>query len=393
MRTGSLESLRDRNRQAVVSAVQSRPACSRADVARLTGLSTTTVSTLVAELVADGVLVERGATRSGTTGGRPAVALGMNPAAGAVLGIHLGHAGTRVVVTGLDGTVYAERAQQADVDHQPARSLDAVVATAQELIDTTDVARVLDVGVAVSAPVLDARTLGSPPMLLDWAEIDIRAILRERLGRPVHIGNDATQGALAEWRLGAGAGSDDLLYVMLSDGVGAGLVLGGRLHHGATGAAGEFGHVQVVPDGHICRCGHRGCLETVVGARALVTGLAHARGPHCTLEDLLRLVASGDPGARRLLADAGRAIGYALAGFCTMLDPRLVVLGGDLAAAPAAGSVLVESVRTALDRALPPVGNHEIEVVPAQLGSRAEALGAALLAASAASAASAAAAR
>ncbi len=385
MQAGSLESLRSRNRRAVVAAVQAQPHCSRAEVARRTGLSTSTVSTLVTELVAGGVLVELGETPAGGgSGGRPAVSLGLNPRAGVVLGIHLGHAGTRVVLTSVDGTVLAERAGSFDVDHEPARSLARVAGTARELIAEQDLApdRVFGVGVAVSAPVLDSRALGTPPILLDWGGVDIAARLGEQLGLPVHLGNDATLGALAEWRLGAGSGCDDLVYVMLSEGVGAGLVLDGRLHQGVTGAAGELGHVRVAADGHICRCGNRGCLETVVGARALVTALAHSKGPQTSVEQLLELVERDDPGARRLLADAGQVIGDALAGICTVLDPGLVVVGGDLTAGPAAAQLLVTHVGGALDRGLSPVVNRAARVVPAQLGLRSEVLGAALLAAS-----------
>jgi predicted NBD/HSP70 family sugar kinase len=377
----SLRSLRTRNRRAVIAAVQDHPRASRADVARYTGLSTTTVSTLVAELVAAGVLVESGTTVP-PAGGRPAVALGLHPRTGAVVGVHLGHAGTRVVVTGLDGRVLSEQAHRSDVDHEPARSLDRVGATADALLDETavDRHRVFGVGVAVSAPVLQSRLLAAPPMLLDWGEVDIAGRITRRLGLPVYLGNDATLGATAEWRLGAGRGTDDLIYVMLSEGVGAGLVLGGRVHDGATGAAGEFGHVRAVADGHICRCGSRGCVETVAGARALVSALTHTRGPDCTLADLVRL-AEHDAGVRRLLADAGRAIGHALAGLCTVLDPRVVVLGGDVAVG-ASGQVLVDAVRDALHQALPPVANHDLHVAQSALGARAEALGAALLAAS-----------
>jgi predicted NBD/HSP70 family sugar kinase len=382
MSTGGLESLRGRNRQAVVAAVQAHPGASRAQVARITGLSTTTVSTLVAELIAGRVLLELGTVRTG--GGRPSIRLGIDPSVGAVVGIHLGHADLRVMVTSLDGALLAEQRHELDVDHQPAQSLERVAATTVDLLGGLDVApdRVLGLGVAVSAPVLGSRSLASPPMLLDWGGVDIIGRLSRAADAPVHLGNDATLGALAEWRLGAGVGTDDLLYVMLSEGVGAGLVLRSRLHRGATGTAGEFGHLPVVADGPVCRCGARGCLETVVGKRALVTALAHTRGPECTVEQLLDLAEQGDRGAMRLLSDAGQVVGTTLAGVCTMIDPTLVVLGGDLASRPAAGEALVRSAQQALSHALPPVANHRVRVVRAALGSRAEALGAALLAAS-----------
>jgi predicted NBD/HSP70 family sugar kinase len=381
--TGSLPSLRARNRLAVLQAVQQHPQTTRAHIARRTGLSGTTVSSLVADLLADSVLVELDGRARGPAGGRPAGTVGLNPTVGSVIGIHLGHAETRVIVAGLNGTVAAERARRADVDHEPTATLQQVAETAGELVRQLQIpkSRVFGVGVAVSAPVLTSQRLTSPPMLRDWGDIDIGARLGELLDLPVRVGNDATLGALAEWQLGAGVGVDDLLYVMLSEGVGAGLVLGGRLHEGATGAAGELGHVTVAPDGQICRCGSRGCLETVVGARALASAIAHTRGPERSLSDLLALAVDGDPGVRRLLADAGRTVGTALAALCTVLDPSLVIVGGTAADAD---EVLVDAVRTTLGRALPPVTSRAIQVVRGRGGAVTEALGAALLAANAA---------
>lgn len=378
-----VESLLSRNGRAVLAAVQSRPRCSRADVARATGLSTSAVSALVTSLIAAGLLVELG-TNPAIGGGRPSVSLGLAPRAGSVIGIHLGHADLRVVLTSLDGTLVTEQRHVLDVDHEPAESLDRVARSTADLVANADVGlgRVLGLGVAVSAPVIGSRQLGSPPMLLDWDGVDIGRILAGRTGLPVHLGNDASLGALAEWRLGAGNGFDDLVYVMLGEGVGSGLILGGRLHTGASGMAGELGHLPVVPDGKICRCGARGCLETLVSKRALVSALAHTLGPAATVESLLDLADGGDRGALRLLADAGQVLGTALAGVCTITDPRLVVVGGDLTARPDTSDALLAAASRALDAALPPVANHEIRVVRAQLGARAEALGAALLSAS-----------
>ncbi|GAB7004696.1 ROK family transcriptional regulator [Nocardioides sp. AN3] len=371
-----------RNGEAVVAAVRSHPRCSRADVARVTGLSTSAVSSLVGSLIEAGVLVELG-TNPSTSGGRPSVSLGLAPRAGSVVGIHLGHADLRVVLTALDGTLVTEQHHVLDVDHEPAASLDRVARSTADLLASSEVEpdRVLGVGVAVSAPVVDSRVLGSPPMLLDWGGVDIGRVLAERTGLPVHLGNDATLGALAEWRLGAGAGVDDLVYVMLGEGVGCGLILGGRLHTGASGMAGELGHLSVVSDGKICRCGARGCLETLVSRRALVAALAHTLGPAATVDALLDLADAGDRGALRLLADAGQVLGTALASVCTITDPRLVVIGGDLMARPGSSDALLAAAGRALDSALPPVANHDMRVVRAELGARAEALGAALLAA------------
>jgi predicted NBD/HSP70 family sugar kinase len=379
---GSLESLRSRNRLRVLETVQQRGAISRVDITRTTGLSRTTVSSLVAELLTEGVLSERAAEPAAPSsgGGRPATLLALSPDGGGVLGVHLGHEGVRVVLADLSGDVLGERQREIDVDHLPADSLAYVADAALELVAGSghDLGRVIGMGVAVSAPVqLVSHALRTPSMLRDWTDIDIAAQLRERVGVPVHVGNDANLGAMAEWTFGVGRGADDLIYVMLSDGVGAGLILGGRPYEGAAGAAGELGHVAVVDGGYVCRCGNRGCLETVVGTRALVGAVAHSRGPDTTLAEVVDLAVAGDPGCHRVIVDAGRTIGRALSGICAVLDPKLVIIGGEIAAA---GPPLLDGVREVLERRLPSAISQGVVVTAGRLGDRAEVLGAVALA-------------
>jgi predicted NBD/HSP70 family sugar kinase len=362
--------------------VQQRGAISRVDITRTTGLSRTTVSSLVAELLTEGVLSERAAEPAAPSsgGGRPATLLALSPDGGGVLGVHLGHEGVRVVLADLSGDVLGERQREIDVDHLPADSLAYVADAALELVAGSghDLGRVIGMGVAVSAPVqLVSHALRTPSMLRDWTDIDIAAQLRERVGVPVHVGNDANLGAMAEWTFGVGRGADDLIYVMLSDGVGAGLILGGRPYEGAAGAAGELGHVAVVDGGYVCRCGNRGCLETVVGTRALVGAVAHSRGPDTTLAEVVDLAVAGDPGCHRVIVDAGRTIGRALSGICAVLDPKLVIIGGEIAAA---GPPLLDGVREVLERRLPSAISQGVVVAAGRLGDRAEVLGAVALA-------------
>jgi predicted NBD/HSP70 family sugar kinase len=378
---GSLESLRSRNRLRVLETVQQRGAISRVDITRMTGLSRTTVSSLVAELLAEGVLSERAEPLvSSPGGGRPATLLTLNPDGRGVLGVHLGHDSIRVVLANLSGAVLGERQCEIDVDHHPVDSLAYVADAAVGLVADQGYGmdRVIGMGVAVSAPVhLVSHALRTPSMLRDWTDVDIAARLRERVGLPVHVGNDANLGALAEWIFGVGRGADDLIYVMLSGGVGAGLILHGRPYEGAGGAAGELGHVAVVDGGYVCRCGNRGCLETVVGSRALLGAVAHSRGPDTTLADVVGLALAGDPGCRRVVVDAGRTIGRALSGICAVLDPKLVIIGGRIAAV---GAPLLDGVREVLARRLPPAISQGVVVTAGRLGDRAEALGAVALA-------------
>jgi predicted NBD/HSP70 family sugar kinase len=365
----------------VLETVQQRGAVSRVDLTRMTGLSRTTVSSLVAELLSEGMLNEP-AGRDGPPsvpspgGGRPATLVELNPGSGNVLGVHLGHDGARVVLADLSGAVLGERRRDLDVDHLPADTLAFAADAAKEL--AAESRHVIGMGVAVSAPVhLVSHTLRTPSVMQDWTDIDIAGWLRERLRLPVYVGNDANLGALAEWRFGVARGADDLIYLMLSDGVGAGLILNGRPYEGAGGAAGELGHVTVADGGYICRCGNRGCLETVVGARALAAAVAHTRGPDTTLADVLDLAHAGDPGCVRVIADAGRTVGRALSGICAVLDPKLVIIGGELAGA---GAPLLDGVREILARRLPSAISQGVTVSAGLLGDRAEVLGAVALA-------------
>jgi predicted NBD/HSP70 family sugar kinase len=378
---GSLESLRRTNRLRVVEAVQTRGGASRADLVRLTGLSRTTVSSLVAELLTEDVLVERTGQPQPASPqvGRPATLLTLNPAAGGYLGVHFGHDGVRVALADLACTVLEEEQLGMAADERAADTLGRAQDAALGLLERLGMppARLAGVGVAVAAPVVGGSgMLRSPSPLKGWDGVDVAREWRDRLGLPVHVGNDANLGAVAEGMFGAGRGVDDFVYVMLSDGVGSGIVLRGRLHQGATGTAGELGHVVVAEDGYVCRCGNRGCLETVAGGRALALALSRVAGPRTTLDDVVRLARSGDAGARRAVADAGQAVGRALSGPCTMLDPRLIVVGGRTAAA---GAPLLDGIRSALARRLPPV-DRPVEVVPGSLGARAEVLGAIALA-------------
>jgi predicted NBD/HSP70 family sugar kinase len=376
---GSLEGLRLGNRRRVLDVMRQRGTASRTDVVRLTGLSRSTVSTLVGQLVEDAVLVELPERASAApVGGRPATLLRLNPSAGGAVGVHLAHDHVRVAVTDLAGDVLDETLRELDVDHLPHDTLTFVGRAAMELVERAGLrpGGLVGMGVAVSAPVqLSTHALGSP-ILPDWSEVDVVGTLHGITGLRVEVGNDANLGAIAERRYGAAQGVDDFVYVMLSDGVGAGLVLRGQLYEGATGGAGEIGHVAVVPEGYVCRCGNRGCLETVAGSRALATALAMTHGPDATVEDLVVLAARGEPGAQRVLTDAGCALGRALTGLCTVLDPAMVVLGGKAAAS---SEHLRRAVRDTLQGGVTPMRRGEVPVVAGALGERAEVLGAVAL--------------
>jgi len=207
-------------------------------------------------------------------------------------------------------------------------------------------------------------------------DLDAGAAMEERLEIPVHLDNDANVGALGEATFGAGAGYEVMAYLRMSDGIGCGLVFGGRPFRGARGFAGEIGHVLVDPDGQICRCGNRGCLETLVASQRVVELLERSHGP-LTVPAMLALAAEGDAGARRALQDAGRVVGQATAAMCNYLNCDVVVVGGDLAPA---GELLLEPMREAVERFAIPAAAQSVEIVGGILGERAEVMGALALA-------------
>ena len=232
-------------------------------------------------------------------------------------------------------------------------------------------------GLGLPGPVDQADgVIGSSAILPGWVGVAAAEELRRRLEVPVVVDNDANLGALAEFRHGAGRGASDLVYVKVASGIGAGLILGGRLYRGWGGMAGELGHVLVEPEGALCRCGNRGCLETTASTPALLEVLRRSHGD-LTVAEMLALARDGDLGCRRVIADAGRSVGQAAAFVFNVLNPQRLVVGGDLAAA---GDLLLDGVRSSVRLAALPAAAEAARVVAGVLGERAQVLGALALA-------------
>jgi predicted NBD/HSP70 family sugar kinase len=351
----------------------------RTDIVRRAGLSRATVSNLLTQLL-DRELVREGVDgRRLGAGGRPPALVDLEPTAAAGVGIDIGRTHVRVVVADLGLNVLAEDVQRVDVPDHPEETLELVVAITRRLLQGSGVKRteLLGVGVGLPGPVDRASgRLGSATILPGWVGFAPRAELEKRLRSPVLVENDANLGALAEGLLGAGRGSRVLAYVKVAAGVGAGFLVDGRLFRGASGTAGEIGHTTLANSGPVCRCGNRGCLEQLAGATALLAQMAAAGVELDGVEALLRLATDGHAGARRVLADAGEHIGLAVANLVSLLDPDRVVVGGELGAAD---ELLVGPLRYAARSAAVTTAGSSIDIVAAELGERAEVLGAVAL--------------
>ena len=378
--SGALERLRAANQRTVLGLLAEEGPMSRADLVRASSLSRTTVSSLVAELIRHGQITEtddRARPHKGGSG-RPPVLVRLSAPAGGVVGVDIGHGHVRVAVADRLGTVLAEDHALVEVDAHGTEVLDHTAATVRALAARSDLPMeaLLAIGMCVPAP-LDRRSSRIRTGIMPgWQGLLPGDELERRLGIPVHVDNDANLGALAELHHGIARGRHDVVYLKIASGVGAGIVLGGRLHRGATGIAGEIGHVQVGEDGQVCRCGNRGCVETMVSASRLLDLLQPAYREPLTIDQVLALDVEGDAGVRRVLNDAGRTVGRAVADLANSLNPELVVVGGTLGGSRS----LVDGLRTAIDRYAQPDTAAALDVVPGALGVRSAVVGAVALA-------------
>ena len=361
------------NRDCILDLLRAEGPMSQADLARASGLSPATVSSIARELREDGWLEpDHG---DAPARGRP---LALSRSAGVAVGIDFGHSHVRVAVADLAHTVLAEAETGLDVDHEAHEGVALAGRLVRTLLDEVGVGadRVTGVGMGLPGPLRhETGEVGDSSILPGWIGSRPEELMEAELGLPVRVENDANLGALAEIVWGAGRGSSDLVYVKVATGVGAGLVLNGRLYHGSSGTAGEIGHVTIHESGPVCRCGNRGCLEAFAGAEAVLDPLRRRHGERLTLRQVVVQAQAGDVGCARVIGDAGRALGLAVAGACNLLAPERVLVGGELAQA---GELLLDPLREALARSAI-AATRDVPVLAGVLGERAEVLGAVAL--------------
>jgi len=377
---GTLRWLRDRNRERVVEVLRERGRISQADIARVTGLSRTTVHTLVSELKDSGVLHEVETGVPDFRGGRPAVLLMLRDSSQAVVGIDFGHSHVGVAVADIGHNVLAERRCDLDVSHDARAALDVAARMVDEVLAEAQVERksVIGAGIGIPGPVDRTRgTAGSATILPGWIGVRIGDEMHDRLGVPVEIENDANLGALAELTWGAGRECSNFVYIKIATGIGAGLVIDGKLLRGATGTAGEIGHTSLDESGALCYCGNRGCLETVASGPAIIQLVGPLAGELPTLARIVKLAVGGELRCHRAVSDAGHEIGIAIASLCNLMNPERVIVGGLLSRT---GEVLLHPMRESIRRHTVQAAAETLDVRPAMFDERAELLGALALA-------------
>jgi predicted NBD/HSP70 family sugar kinase len=356
----------------VLELIRSGRAVTRGDVLERTGLSRMTVAGRVDALLDAGFLVEQGGTGR-VAAGRPSRRLQFNTARASLLAATVDTTHTTVAVTDLAGRVQQDAHIEVAVADGPHETLRAILDSAQTLLDRAGVGpdRLSGMGISVPGPVdPDTGRPSQPPIMPGWDAYPIPEHLRDALGVPVLVANDADAAALGEQR-SAHPASRSLCFLKVSSGIGAGIVIDGQVYVGTDGGAGDIGHVKIAGhDDLVCQCGAHGCLAALASGRAIARALTSLGKPAASASDVRAYLQAGDADAARLTQAAGREIGEVVATMVSLLNPGEVVIGGTLASAP-----LVTGIRETLyPRSLPRATRH-LTVSQSTLGERAGIVG------------------
>jgi predicted NBD/HSP70 family sugar kinase len=357
--------------------IRAGEARTRAELVARTGMARSTVAQRVEALIARRLVIASGERPS--TGGRPATVFAFNGGAGVVLAADLGATHGRVAVVDLAGEALAETTHDLAIADGPEPVLGRLEKTFDALLDQAGrtAGDVHGVGVGVPGPVeFSSGTPVAPPIMPGWDGYPVAARLGERYGAPTLLDNDVNIMALGEhwyeWRE-----AEHLLYVKVGTGIGCGIVAGGRIHRGASGAAGDLGHVQITQDERVlCRCGNVGCLEAVAGGAAMAQKLTEAGLDAADSRDVVAHVRAGRPQAMQLVRQAGRTLGGVLATSVNLLNPNVVVVGGDIATAD---EHLLAGVREVVYQRSLPLATRHLRIVRSRLDDRAGVVGAAVM--------------
>ena len=379
MKTGNLADLQEHNLSRILELLRENEGISRQDLVEMTGLSASGVSKLVGELIDKGLVVED--TVISRNKGRRAISLKLNPNSVHAVGVRLARHSVQCGLFNVYGRTLFTTARDFRT-----RSLAEAKSTLQELIEETlqesreRNLNVIGIGVSAPGPLFSHEgRIVLTSNYAEWKDFSVKEFLESRFNIPVYVEHDANVSVLAEKWFGKGVGSNNLVYVVVDRGVGAGIFCNGQLYRGHHGIAGEIGHTTICYDGPACECGNRGCLEMYCSSLSVlmqardVLGADVAAHEQLTIDTIARLAREGDLRAQRLLTQAGRFLGIGVANLINAYNPERIILGGE---AIKAGEPWFEAVKESVrDRTLPEVyaGTEiymsELEIDPAFLGT------------------------
>jgi predicted NBD/HSP70 family sugar kinase len=356
---------------------------SRAEIARRAGLSRSTVSEIVSEILPLGLVAEIGEGPS--AGGRRPILLEFQDDASVILGVEMGATHVAVALTDLRGKVLHWESCGHPVRTDPEGTREVITRLCAACLQTTN-KPLLGIGVAAPCPIDPSHPHElSRVVLPEWKGRLGLEPLAAKHDVPLMLDNDANLGALAEQWWGLGRDFDDMAYIKVATGIGSGHVIGGKIYRGATGVAGEIGHIAIDPKGKPCVCGLRGCLVTLVGGAALMERVkelvpefpgSRLAGRENTILEIEDAALDGDPLALQVAQEAAGHLGLAVAGLLNLMNPSLVVVGGDLARL---GKLLVEPLRETVEKRTLVSSVAAAEIRTSELGIQSVAIGAATL--------------
>ena len=383
--------LKKTNPQVVLNLLRLNPGISRAEIARRAELGKATVSHIISEFIAEGIVVETGAgVQPGRAGRRP-VRLQLNGGFRVAIGVEI--TGTECVAALTD--LYADPIRLVRYpmpESSVHTSIETINLAVHELMEGQEWDRLLGVGVGVPGPVDAHQQRVIQAENIGWIDVPLGAMLRERLQKPVMVVKRQNAGGLGEYWYGIGKGEQCLLYVSIGVGIGSGVILGGEIYEGVSGSAGEIGHITIAPDGQRCECGNLGCLETFASIPAIATRakelIRHGRASTLiestrgSLESItgrmvLNAALQGDALAVEVVQEAARYVGIAVATAVNLFNPSMVVIGGEVLEL---GEIFLKPIREVVRYRCFSISLAAVKIVSSSLGHRAAAIGGATLA-------------
>ncbi|MBI5932602.1 MAG: ROK family transcriptional regulator [Chloroflexi bacterium] len=374
------------NKHAALDLIRFAPGgISRVALAQRLALTRAAVTSIVNDLIKTDLIRET-KTRA-PSNGRPPIILEINEERGCVAGVDMGASHLTVIVANFGAQVLAEKEQPFKIADGPEECIRQADAALRSLLSTLGLglSDLSAIGAGVPGPTIASEGMVlAPPIMPGWDRFPIRDTLEKLWGCPVSLNNDAELGVLGEWAYGAGRGEQNLAYIKVGTGIGAGLFIDGQIYRGATGSAGEIGHMTIDENGPLCACGNRGCLEALAGGRAIVnlarTAIQSGRRTELsanpeslTAMDVSNAAARGDLVAQEVLAEAGNQLGIALTSLVNLFNPNIVVVGGGVAQT---GDLFLEPIRKAVLKRSLPAAAHAVRITTSLLGKRSTGMGA-----------------
>jgi len=338
MAVANRDLMRAINRFAILHAIRDAGSVSRVDISRSTGISQSTVTGITAELLREGMVLERVGDKSG--GGRRPVPLSLNPQGAFTVGVHLSVNQVSVVLMDLQASIintYSESLDTTDLSVE--KVVDTLVQAVQTCLWDSDFSKNQISGIGIALPGLINSRIGHIHFFPNykWKDIKLAELVGKRTGVPVYVENSANTLVVFEQWFGVGRGVDNFLLVTTEHGIGMGMVVDGKIYRGSRGVAGEFGHTIVDRDGPLCRCGERGCLEAICGNNAILRDAEEAlkkglwkrkqEGP-LKIEEILEEAKNGNKELIAIYRNVGEKLGIGLSNLHKLLDPEKIIISG-----------------------------------------------------------------